>query len=358
MKITRSPGLPRGFVCPTDRNADFQLFPVSSERSMPASCGELYLPTNDGVVIVTAELSKIERWAVEIGGDLPKVIAELVEGVSHPRGYFTGLPLSEPVVMGVVNVTPDSFHDGGRMNDPEVSIAHGFALIEAGAGILDIGGESTRPGADPVSVQEEIDRVLPVIESVVGQGALISNDTRRVAVMRAALAAGVSIVNDVTALSEPGAIEMVRDAGASAILMHMQGSPQTMQVDPYYDHAPYEVCAHLAKRVEACERLGLSRDRIAVDPGIGFGKSDAHNFAILNALAMLHGIRTPIVLGVSRKSFIGRTVDANSTEDRLPGTIAATLHAVSQNVQIHRVHDVAEINQALNIWQLCDDANG
>jgi dihydropteroate synthase len=325
---------------------------------MPISRGELYLPTNDGVTIVKAELSEIESWAREIGGDLPTVIAALIEGASHPRGHFTGLSLAEPVVMGVVNVTPDSFHDGGRFDGPEVAIAHGLALIEAGAQILDIGGESTRPGADLVSVQEEIDRVLPIIESVVGLGAVISTDTRRVDVMRAALAAGASIVNDITALSEPGAIEVVRDAGASAIVMHMQGTPQTMQADPYYDHAPYEVAAYLAKRVEACKRSGLSHDRIAVDPGIGFGKSDAHNFAILNALAILHGIRTPIVLGVSRKSFIGRRVDANSTEGRLPGTIAATLHAVSQNVQIHRVHDVADIKQALCIWQLCDDANG
>jgi dihydropteroate synthase len=352
MKITRSPGLPRGFVYPVDRKSDFQLRPMRISR------GELFLPTSDGVTLVEADLSEIETWAAEIGGDLPMVIAELIDGVSRPRGYFSGLLLSEPVVMGVVNVTPDSFHDGGRFDDPEVAIAHGVALIEAGAQILDIGGESTRPGADPVSVQEEIDRVLPIIESVVGHGAVISIDTRRVEVMRAALAAGASIVNDVTALNEPGAIEIVRDAGASVILMHMQGSPQTMQADPYYDHAPYEVAAYLAKRVEDCERSGLSRDRIAVDPGIGFGKSDAHNFAILNALAMLHGIRSPIVLGVSRKSFIGRAVGANSTEDRLPGTIAATLHAVNEGVQIHRVHDVAEIKQALGIWQLCDDANG
>jgi len=325
---------------------------------MTRSRGALYLPTIDGVMIVEAEFSETESWAAEIGGDLPTVIAELIEGVSHPCGSFAGLSLSEPVVMGVVNVTPDSFHDGGRFDDPEIAITHGAALIEAGAKILDIGGESTRPGADPVSVQAEIDRVLPIIESLVGQGAVISTDTRRVDVMRAALAAGASIVNDVTALSEPGAIEMVLDAGASAILMHMQGSPQTMQADPYYHHAPYEVASYLAKRVEDCEQLGLLRDRIAIDPGIGFGKSDAHNFAILNTLGMLHGIRTPIVLGVSRKSFIGRTVGASSTDDRLPGTIAATLHAVDQNVQIHRVHDVTEIKQALRIWQLCDDLNG
>jgi len=325
---------------------------------MPPSCGEVYLPTADGVTIVEAEFSEMENWAAGIGGDVPAIIAELIEGVSQPCRNFAGILLSEPVVMGVVNVTPDSFHDGGCFDDPEIAIAHGVALIEAGAEILDIGGESTRPGADPVSVQEEIDRVLPIIESLAGQGAVISTDTRRVDVMRAALAAGATIVNDVTALNEPGAIEVVRDAGASAILMHMQGSPQTMQADPYYDHAPYEVASYLAERVADCEQLGLPRDRIAVDPGIGFGKSDAHNFAILDALAMLHGTRTPVVLGVSRKSFIGRAVGANSTEDRLPGTIAATLHAVSQNVQIHRVHDVAEIKQALRIWQACDDTNG
>ena len=352
MKITRSPGLPRGFVYSADHRAALHLNPTKVER------GELYLPTADGVMIVEAEISEIKDWAAAVGGDLPKVIAALIEGVSHPCRTFAGLFLSEPIVMGVVNVTPDSFHDGGRFKNPEGAISHGLALIKAGVKILDIGGESTRPGAKPVSVEEEIDRVLPIIENVVGQGAVISIDTRRVAVMQAALAAGASIVNDVTALSGAGAVEAVRDAGASVILMHMQGSPQTMQADPSYDHAPYEVAAYLANRVEGCERLGLSRDRIAVDPGIGFGKSDTHNFAILNALAMLHGIGTPVVLGASRKSFIGRTAGVQNTDDRLPGTIAATLHAVRQGVQIHRVHDVAEIRQALEIWRLCGDTTG
>ena len=171
--------------------------------------------------------------------------------------------------------------------------------------------------------------------------------------MRAALAAGATIVNDVTALTDDGAIKVVKDAGASAILMHMQGRPRTMQKTPHYDDAPYEVATFLAKKVKDCEQAGLPSERIAVDPGIGFGKTDAHNFAILKSISMLHGIGTAVVLGASRKSFIGRATDAENTDDRLPGTIAATLHAVSQGAQIHRVHDVAEVKQALKIWQKC-----
>ncbi len=270
MKITRSPGLPRGFAYSAERKADIQLRALSPRGSR----AELFLPTNDGVTIVETEIAAIENWAMESRPELRSAIVSLIQRASHPRGSFAELSLSQPVVMGIVNVTPDSFHDGGRFDDPDLAISHGIALIKAGAQILDIGGESTRPGADPVSRQEEIDRILPIIERLVGQGTVISVDTRRVEVMRAALDAGASIVNDVTALSDPGAIEVVRDASASAILMHMQGHPETMQLEPYYDHAPYEVAAYLAERVEQCERLGLARHRLAVDPGIGFGKSD------------------------------------------------------------------------------------
>ncbi len=350
MKIIRNPGLPRGFAFSPDRASEIQLRPVSRT----GSSAELFLPTDKGVAVIVAEIAEIRGWASDTDPALLSIIGDLIESAKHPQASFAGHDLSEPVIMGVVNVTPDSFHDGGRFKDADIAIGHGNALIQAGAEILDIGGESTRPGADPVSVQEEIDRVLPVIEQLSGQGASISVDTRRVEVMRAALDNGASIVNDVTGLSAPGAIELIRDAGASAVLMHMQGQPRTMQSKPLYDHAPYEVATYLVGRIAACEQLELSRDRIAVDPGIGFGKSDSHNFAILNSLSMLHGMGVPIVLGVSRKSFIGRTAGADSTDDRLPGTIAATLHAVNQGVQIHRVHDVAEIKQALRIWQMCE----
>lgn len=353
INITRSPGLPRGFVYLSDKKDELQILPISSAPSSRGSRAELFLPTVDGVTIVEATITEIEAWAAEVSADFESVVAGLIDGVLRPKLFFAGLTLAEPVLMGVVNVTPDSFHDGGRFNDPNIAIKHGISLIESGAKILDIGGESTRPGGNPVSQKEEIKRVLPVLEGLLGRGALISIDTRRVEVMRISLAAGAAIINDINALCNIKSIETIRDSGASVILMHMQGQPKTMQLDPRYRHAPYEVAKYLAERVAECERLGLSRDKLAVDPGIGFGKSDAHNFAILNSLTMLHGIRVPVVLGVSRKSFIGRSVGANRTEERLPGTIAATLVAIDQGIRIHRVHDVSEIKQALEIWGRC-----
>lgn len=350
MKINRSPVLPRGFCFSSGLGAEFQLRPIfNSEGHL--SRGELYFPNFDSVSVVEAPISDIELWAAENNAGLFTVISSLLERVSRPSSTFAGLSLEEPILMGVLNVTPDSFHDGGQFDNHDVAVSHARKLINAGAEILDIGGESTRPGAKPISVEEEVDRVLPVIEQLAGEDVLIAVDTRRATVMRLALAAGAAIVNDVTALTDVGAVKVVKEAGASVIIMHMQGRPRTMQKEPHYDDAPYEVATFLRKKVNELEQAGLPMERIAVDPGIGFGKTDAHNFAILKSIAMLHGIGTAIALGCSRKSFIGRAVDAESTDDRLPGTIAATLHAVSQGVQIHRVHDVAEVKQALRIWQ-------
>ena len=354
MKINRSPALPRGFCFLPELAAEFQLRPFFNSLGH-VSHGELFFPNVDGISVVEASISDIKLWAAENDAELCALITTLLEHVSRPSKTFAGLSLKEPVLMGVLNVTPDSFHDGGQFDNHDAAVSHGKRLINFGAEIVDIGGESTRPGAKPISVQEEVDRVLPVIEQLAAEDVLIAVDTRRASVMREALAAGAVIVNDVTALTDDGAIKVVREAGASAIIMHMQGMPRTMQKNPHYDDAPYEISTFLTKKVIELENAGLPLDRIAIDPGIGFGKTDAHNFAILRSISMLHGSGTAVVLGSSRKSFIGRAAEAESTDARLPGTIAATLHAVSQGAQIHRVHDVAEVKQALKIWQQSRD---
>ena len=268
------------------------------------------------------------------------------------RTCFAGLDLTQgPLLMGVVNVTPDSFSDGGDYATPEAAIARGRELRAAGAAILDIGGESTRPGAEPVDEAEELRRVLPVVQALAADGA-VSIDTRRAGVMRAALAAGARIVNDVTALAGPGSLEAVAEAGAAVVLMHMQGEPRTMQRDPLYADVVRDVYDFLAGRIEACVAAGIARERIAVDPGIGFGKTVAHNLELIRRLAVFHRLGRPLVLGVSRKSFIEKVVGyPTPPKARLPGSLAAALAGVVAGVQILRVHDVAETRQALAVWQ-------
>jgi dihydropteroate synthase len=254
--------------------------------------------------------------------------------------------------MGVINVTPDSFSDGGRYARPEQAIAHGRALQEAGADILDVGGESTRPGAAPVPRQEEIDRTVPVVEALAREGALVSIDTRHAAVMRAALGAGARIVNDVTALTgEAESLSVAAASDAALVLMHMRGEPRTMQQEPRYDDAPLDVYDFLAERLAACGAAGIAPERIALDPGIGFGKTVAHNVQILADLALYHGLGCALLLGVSRKSFIGKLSRDEGPDSRLPGSLAAALNGLAAGVQILRVHDVAETAQAVRIWQ-------
>jgi len=264
---------------------------------------------------------------------------------------FAGLTLDRVRVMGVVNVTPDSFADGGAFLDPAAAIEHGRALADAGADIVDVGGESTRPGAAPVTPAEEIARIAPVIEALARDGLLVSVDTRRAAVMRAALAAGARIVNDVAALADAGAIDLVARAGASVVLMHMQGEPATMQRAPRYDDVVAEVAAFLAARVAACRDAGLDESRICVDPGIGFGKTVAHNLALLRSLDRLRPPRIALLVGVSRKSFIARLSAGEPPGERLPGSLAAALAAAARGADILRVHEVAATRQALAVWR-------
>jgi dihydropteroate synthase len=254
--------------------------------------------------------------------------------------------------MGVVNVTPDSFSDGGETPTAELAVARGFAMLEEGADILDVGGESTRPGADPVSVEVEVGRVLPVVGALARAGAVVSVDTRHALVMRAALDHGASIVNDVTALTgDVQCLPTVARAQASAILMHMQGEPQTMQRAPSYGDAAGEVFAWLSDRVAACREAGMPLERIAVDPGIGFGKTLEHNLHILSRLHVYRSLGCALVVGVSRKSFIGRLARGEPPRERMPGSLAAALAAVHGGAQILRVHDVAATRQALAVWE-------
>ncbi|RJF80746.1 dihydropteroate synthase [Oleomonas cavernae] len=262
-----------------------------------------------------------------------------------------GLPGERPLVMGIVNVTPDSFSDGGRFQGA-AGVQHAERLVAAGADILDIGGESTRPGSAEVSVQEEIDRVCPVIAAAAPFGVPVSVDTRKAAVMQAALAAGATIVNDVSALAfDPAAAPYLATIGCPVILMHTRGTPQTMQQDPRYGDVLFEVVAELASSCALAQAAGIDRGRLIVDPGIGFAKTVAHNLALIDGLHALHALRLPILLGVSRKSFIGRLNGDIPADGRLPGSLAAAMAGLDRGARILRVHDVAETVQAVTIWR-------
>jgi dihydropteroate synthase len=259
------------------------------------------------------------------------------------------LELARPLVMGVVNVTPDSFSDGGRHFDAAAARAHGERLIDEGADLLDIGGESTRPGAADVPEDEELRRVLPLVEALAGRGVPLSVDTSKPGVMRAALAAGAAIINDVRALAEPGAVDAIAARGCGLVLMHMQGTPRTMQQAPHYDDVVAEVRAFLGARVAALRAAGVDVARIAVDPGFGFGKSASHNWALLRELDTLAALGRPVLAGLSRKSMLG-TVTGRRVEDRLAASVAAALLAVERGARIVRVHDVAATRDALAVW--------
>ena len=270
---------------------------------------------------------------------------------------FAGLSLDKPRLFGVINVTPDSFSDGGEALALSEALKRGRAMFDDGADILDVGGESTRPGAEPVSAEEERARVVPVVKGLSEMGALVSIDTRRAEVMAAAIDAGAGIVNDVTALTgDQDSLGLVADRGVAVVLMHMQGEPGSMQENPQYENAAEDVFGTLKARFEACEEAGILRHRIAVDPGIGFGKTVDHNLEILNRLDIYRGLGLPVLLGVSRKSFIAKLSCGEAPKDRVPGSLAAVLAAWAQGVRMFRVHDVAETRQALAVAQAIGEA--
>ena len=255
--------------------------------------------------------------------------------------------------MGVVNVTPDSFSDGGQFLDPRAAIAHARQLVDEGADILDIGGESTRPGSLPVDETEELRRVLPVLEAIVGLGVPVSVDTTKPGVMRAAIAHGAAMVNDVLALRTPGALDTVASSNAGVCLMHMQGEPRTMQANPSYADVVGEVRTFLGERVAACESAGISRERIVVDPGFGFGKTAEQNLALLRGLPELAALDVPVLAGLSRKSTLGQ-ITGRPVEGRLAASLAAALLAAERGAKIVRVHDVAATRDALAVLAAVD----
>lgn len=261
------------------------------------------------------------------------------------------LDLSAPLVMGVLNVTPDSFSDGGRFVGRDAALRQAEAMLRAGAAIIDVGGESTRPGAEPVSVQQELDRVLPVVEAIAAQlDVVISLDTSTATVMREGARCGAGLVNDVRALSRDGALEAAHDTGLPVCLMHMQGEPGSMQQAPHYDDVVTDVFEFLAARVAACVDAGIAQDNLVLDPGFGFGKNDAHNLELLARLPEFGKLELPLLVGLSRKSMIGRLLQ-REVDERLVGSVALALMAVERGAHIVRVHDVGETVDALRLWQ-------
>ena len=260
------------------------------------------------------------------------------------------VPLDRPLVMGVVNITPDSFSDGGRFFDTKAAVSHALSLVEDGADIVDIGGESSRPGALPVSAQQELDRVLPVLEGLRDLKKPISIDTRRPEVVRETLKAGASMINDIEALKAPGALEIVAASQCAVCLMHMKGEPATMQQAPHYDDVVAEVAGFLKNRIEAAQAAGIARERIVVDPGFGFGKTLEHNLTLLKHLSAFVSMKVPVLAGWSRKSSLGK-MTGRPAGDRLPASLAMALLSLQAGATILRVHDVKETRDIVEIWQ-------
>ncbi|MEN8840418.1 MAG: dihydropteroate synthase [Octadecabacter sp.] len=282
-------------------------------------------------------------------GEVPD---DVISRFSAPRATVAGLDLGAPRLMSILNVTPDSFSDGGLFNAPDAALAQAHAMVADGADIIDIGGESTRPGAVTVDVEEEIARTAPVIAAMrAGSAVAISIDTRKASVAQAALDAGASLVNDVAALTfDPDMARVAAKSNAPVCLMHAQGDPATMQDDPTYVDVTLDVYDFLNARIQAAEAAGIRRDQIIVDPGIGFGKTQDHNLTLLRNLSIFHGLGCAVLLGASRKRFIGTIGQAPNAIDRLGGSVAVALHGLSQGMQILRVHDTLPTRQAIRLY--------
>ena len=281
---------------------------------------------------------------------------ELMAAITMPRPALAGVDLGRARLMGIVNVTPDSFSDGGQHGEAAAALAHGQMLAAEGAAILDVGGESTRPGSEPVDVEEELRRVIAVVRGLAAQGFTVSIDTRKAAVMTAAAAAGAGLINDVAALGhEPEALATAARLGLPVVLMHAQGDPRTMQLNPAYEDVALDVYDMLEDRVVACQKAGLPRHLLCVDPGIGFGKSFAHNLDLLRQLPLFHGLGLPVLVGLSRKGFVGAVTGEATAARRLHGSVAGALQAAMNGCHILRVHDVAATRQALALFEA---ANG
>lgn len=310
---------------------------------------EILRRTQAGVVReATALAGLVERdWQRDIGH-----LAGELEAIVTPRPRVAGLDLSRPRIMGVVNVTPDSFSDGGHHDDPSRAIEHALRLVAEGADLLDIGGESTRPGSEAVALDVELARVMPVIEGIRRlTDTPISVDTRKAAVMRAAADAGADILNDVSSLNfDPDALGAAASLGLPVVLMHARGDPKTMQANPSYTDVALDVFDHLSRQITRCEAAGVPRRLLIADPGIGFGKTRDHNLELMAALTLFHALGVPLLVGASRKRFIGEITGVARPVDRAAGSIGAALAAAAQGAQILRVHDVAGTRAALDVW--------
>jgi len=369
----RSPALPRGFALAGEDILDtLHLLPsglvwgeqaaaaIISGHGWPLAEGWAAFTAlgvirrdADGAHLAVAPFAEVVMWAEGESPRLARHLGALVQRIGRRRPDWGGVAMDRPAIMGIVNVTPDSFSDGGEVFTAEAAIARGLDMVEAGAAIIDVGGESTRPGAAPVTAAEEEGRVLPVVRALAERGVCVSIDTRHARVMAAAVAAGARIINDITALTgDSDSLAVAARSGADLCLMHMQGrDPRTMQAAPRYACAPLDVYDGLAERVAACVAAGIETARLCVDPGIGFGKTPGHNAQILGTLALLHGLGVPVLLGVSRKSFVAHLSRGEAARQRLPGTLAAELAGLDAGMQILRVHDVAETVQAVAVWR-------
>ena len=301
---------------------------------------------------VSTEIVSVERLPDRFDDELASQWKRLTAARPPLQLGDRTVRLDQPQVMGIVNATPDSFSDGGQFADSGAAASAGSRMSEAGAAIIDVGGESTRPGAQPVWERDEVERVVPVIEQLASGGAAVSVDTRKSEVMTAALAAGARMINDVSALTfDPRSAKTAAAAGVPVVLMHHQGNPETMQDDPRYGDVVVEVYQWLEERIGAAEEAGIDRSLILVDIGFGFGKNVAHNLELMNNLALFHGLGCPLVVGASRKRTIGALSNEAPANARLGGSIALALKAAEQGAQIVRVHDVPETVQALKVWR-------
>jgi dihydropteroate synthase len=334
---------------------------VAEELALPLAGGPVAF---SAIELIEGEPGSAERrvlaasaFAKESARDA--YLATLLSRVTAKRPSFAGLSLDTPLIMGIVNVTPDSFSDGGLYDKTEGAIVRAAELAAAGADIVDVGGESTRPGSDPVEEGDELGRVRLVLEGLAGLNAAISIDTRKATVARAAARAGAKIFNDVSALTyDPDSLAAAADTGLSVILMHAKGEPKTMHLDPRYEDVVLEVYDYLEGRIAAAKAAGIERARIAADPGIGFGKTMDHTLALLANLSLLHGLGVPLLVGASRKRFISGVAGGETPQSREPGSFAVALVAAAQGAQILRVHDVAGTRQALSVWRGCVAGTG
>jgi dihydropteroate synthase len=305
-----------------------------------------------------SQVEILERGGPPHLAPLSEVPDAMLARLTASRAALAGLAMDRPQIMGILNVTPDSFSDGGRFLDPAAALAQAQAMVAEGAALLDIGGESTRPGAAEVPVADEIARTEPVIAALRDAGVPLSIDTRKAAVAQAALAAGAGIVNDVSALSlDAGMAGVVAAAKVPLVLMHARGTPATMQDAPLYDDVLLDVYDWLERRIAVAEAAGIARGRIVVDPGIGFGKTVAHNLALIRGLSLFHGLGCPVLLGASRKRFIGTISGEEQADRRVAGSLAVALAGAAQGAQILRVHDVAETRAALALARAISGEN-